>query len=85
MTRSRQSIPYPAIHFKSIESLGQVAKSGISDGCYLGTVGSIVRWLCVYFFKPAVQFVTTVSGGDAAPEPLVVLIRKRLPSAVTSY
>jgi hypothetical protein len=22
-----------------------------------------------YFFKPAFQFVTVVSGGDAAPEP----------------
>jgi hypothetical protein len=30
------------------------------------------------------QFVTTVSGCDA-PAPLVVLMRKRLPSAVTSY
>jgi len=34
-----------------------------------------------YFFNPAVQLVTTVSGGDAAPEPLDVVIRKRLLSA----
>jgi hypothetical protein len=28
-------------------------------------------FLC-YFFSPAVQFVTTVRGGDAAEEPIVV-------------
>jgi hypothetical protein len=39
-----------------------------------------------YFFTAAFQFVTTVSGGDdAESEAFVVLIRKRLPSAVTSY
>src|SRR5260370_38992924 len=39
-----------------------------------------------HFFAPTFQFVTTVSGGDAAaPAPPVVLIRKRLLSAVTSY
>lgn len=38
-----------------------------------------------YFFNPAVQFVTTVSGGDAARELLVVSIRKRWPFALTSY
>jgi hypothetical protein len=35
-----------------------------------------------YFFTPAIQFVTTVSRGEApAIEPLTVLIRKRVPSA----
>jgi hypothetical protein len=37
-----------------------------------------------YFFNPACQFVTTVSGGDAAPDALTVFTRNRLPSAVTS-
>ena len=41
--------------------------------------------LLVYFFNPAVQLVTTVSGGDASPAPPAVMMRNRLPSAVTSY
>src|SRR6516225_3616631 len=39
-----------------------------------------------YFFDSRFQFTTTVRGGaDAAVGPLTVLMRKRLPSAVTSY
>ena len=30
-----------------------------------------------YFFNPACQFVTTVSGGDAAPDALTVFTRNR--------
>ena len=34
---ARPSIPYPAIHFKSIELLSQVTKSGISDRMFAGS------------------------------------------------
>ena len=36
-----------------------------------------------YFLNPPVQCVTTVRGGAVAPEPPVVLMRKRLKSEVT--
>jgi len=39
-----------------------------------------------YFLIAEIQFVTTVKGGaDTTPAPLAVLMRKRLPSDVTSY
>jgi hypothetical protein len=49
--------------------LRQVTKSGIS-----GMLSANLRinrpvGFLPCFFKPAFQFVTTVSGGDAAPEP----------------
>ena len=37
-----------------------------------------------HFFNPAVQFSTTVIGGDDAPAD-TALIRKRFPSLLTAY
>ena len=54
----------PALHFKSIELLGQVTKAEVSGGMFSANrqINRSIGFL-PYFVDPAFQFVTTVSGG----------------------
>ena len=73
----------PALNTRSASNKIGACSAATASHMYAAANRQVDLGFRYYFLNPAVQFVTTVRGGDVAPEPPVVLMRRRLPSEVT--